>query len=185
MLKQKKASSRERILRAATELALEVGPGHVSLDAVAQRAGLSKGGLLYSFPSKAKLLQAVVEDHLREHSEAMLQEERAHENTGNPVASAFFNVYKQQIDDNAVPASGVLAAIAEDPEFVAPIRRYNRELLTRMQEGADDNASLLVAFLAVQGLQCMKLFDCDFLDDAERQAVMHRLQALFTNQPKV
>lgn len=42
-------SSREKILAAAAELADIVGPGNISLDAVAQRAGVSKGGLLYNF----------------------------------------------------------------------------------------------------------------------------------------
>ncbi len=58
-------------MRAATELAREIGPAHLSLDAVAARAGLSKGGLLYSFPTKAKLLEAVVEEYMKEHEHAM------------------------------------------------------------------------------------------------------------------
>ncbi len=33
----------------------------MTLDSVAERAGLSKGGLLYNFPTKEALLQAVVQ----------------------------------------------------------------------------------------------------------------------------
>ena len=46
---------------AAVALAREQGPGNISLDAVAARAGLSKGGLLYNFPTKAKLLDPNVD----------------------------------------------------------------------------------------------------------------------------
>ena len=42
-------SSREKILDAAAELVAEIGAGRLTLDAVAEKAGLSKGGLLYDY----------------------------------------------------------------------------------------------------------------------------------------
>ena len=45
-------SSREKILDAAAELVTEIGAGRLTLEAVAEKAGLSKGGLLYNFPTK-------------------------------------------------------------------------------------------------------------------------------------
>ena len=57
-------SSRQRILEAASELAHDVGASNISLDAVAERAGISKGGLLYNFPTKLELLQALVARHV-------------------------------------------------------------------------------------------------------------------------
>ena len=66
-------SSRQRILEAAEALAREQGPGNISLDAVAARAGLSKGGLLYNFPTKAKLLEALVEMHIERAEAALAQ----------------------------------------------------------------------------------------------------------------
>ena len=51
-------SSREKILDAAAELVAEIGAGRLTLEAVAEKAGLSKGGLLYNFPTKDALLQA-------------------------------------------------------------------------------------------------------------------------------
>ena len=54
-------SSREKILDAAAELVSDIGSGRLTLDAVAERAGLSKGGLLYNFPNKDALLQAMIQ----------------------------------------------------------------------------------------------------------------------------
>src|SRR3954471_11173426 len=62
----KDKSTRERILDAAAELVSEVGSGRLTLDAVAERAGLSKGGLLYNFPTKEALLQGMVERLINE-----------------------------------------------------------------------------------------------------------------------
>lgn len=95
-----KVSSRERILRAAVELAQEVGPAHISLDAVAARAGLSKGGLLYSFPTKAKLLEGVVEEYMKEHERAMEVQENLQSGDKNRVARAFlmFIAFRQMMN---------------------------------------------------------------------------------------
>ena len=62
----RRTNAREKILAAAAAVARETGPGSVSLEAVAGRAGVSKGGLLYHFPSKARLMQALVEHYLAE-----------------------------------------------------------------------------------------------------------------------
>ncbi len=56
---------RERLFRAALSVALDHGFGHVTLDAVARRAGVSKGGLLYHFASKTQLIQALLARYAR------------------------------------------------------------------------------------------------------------------------
>ena len=66
---------------------------HLSLDAVARRAGLSKGGLLYTFPTKAKLLEALVEQHVAEFDESLRKEE-PNENTVRQVVA--FEVYRAE-----------------------------------------------------------------------------------------
>jgi AcrR family transcriptional regulator len=48
-------SSRERILDAYADLLICDGERQATLEAVAARAGISKGGLLYHFPSKEQL----------------------------------------------------------------------------------------------------------------------------------
>lgn len=54
-------SSRDKILDALVEVLLEGGVGAVTLDAVCTRAGVSKGGLLYHFGSKAELFDGLTE----------------------------------------------------------------------------------------------------------------------------
>lgn len=54
-------SSRDRILDAYAQLLAEEGERFATVDAVAARAGVSKGGVLYHFPSKDHLAGAVCE----------------------------------------------------------------------------------------------------------------------------
>ncbi|WKG04789.1 TetR/AcrR family transcriptional regulator [Mycolicibacterium sp. HK-90] len=53
------ASSRDRILDAYADLLAVEGERYATLDAVAAKAGVSKGGLLYHFPSKDRLAAAL------------------------------------------------------------------------------------------------------------------------------
>src|SRR3546814_14786799 len=53
-------SSREAMLDAAETVVVKHGAVRLTLDAVAKQAKASKGGVMYHFPSKEALLQALV-----------------------------------------------------------------------------------------------------------------------------
>jgi AcrR family transcriptional regulator len=61
----RRAGARERILEAGCAIAAESGVAAVTLDAVADYAGVSKGGLLYHFPSKEALVAGMVDELCR------------------------------------------------------------------------------------------------------------------------
>jgi AcrR family transcriptional regulator len=168
-----KTSSRDRILKAAGQVAREVGPGHLSLDAVAQRAGISKGGLLYNFPSKAKLLEALVEQHLADFDAALTAKEDLRQKNG--LCAAYMEVFNAELEQRQPPPSGMLAAMAENPDFLAPVRRFNRDLLDRMKAGASDEGAALVLFLALEGMRASRLFGVDVLTSAEHETTMATL----------
>jgi AcrR family transcriptional regulator len=169
-----KANSRERILEAAAEVARNVGPGHLSLEAVAQRAGVSKGGLLYNFPTKAKLMQGLVEKHLGE-MEAALDEASSR---GEPLLSALLHVIENSSAEDRPPAAWLFSAIAEDPSFLEPINRFRGSLLKRLRAQGGNLGDILMVFMAMEGLQCMKLFDTDLLSPQERSVLFERAHAI-------
>ncbi|MEQ8449370.1 MAG: TetR/AcrR family transcriptional regulator [Nitratireductor sp.] len=174
----RRPSSRARILKAAADVAREAGIGHFSLDAVAARAGLSKGGLLYNFPSKSKLLEALVEDHLAA-VEAELNDHAAR-SAGRPnaLAASFLAVARDQERLRDEQPSGLLAALAEDPSFLEPVLRFNRQTLTRMTATASDPQMALVAFLAIEGLRLTRLLGLNVLDASERATAYAKLETL-------
>ncbi len=55
---------RRGLLDCAARLAAESGPGSVTIQAVAQAAGVTKGGLFHHFPNKEALLQGLFADLL-------------------------------------------------------------------------------------------------------------------------
>jgi AcrR family transcriptional regulator len=57
----RKPVAREAVLDAFEALLIEVGERAATLDAVARRAGVSKGGLLYHFPTKEAMIAVLLE----------------------------------------------------------------------------------------------------------------------------
>ncbi|RUU13812.1 TetR/AcrR family transcriptional regulator [Mesorhizobium sp. USDA-HM6] len=172
-MKARRANSRDRILAAAADVAREAGPGSLSLDAVASRAGVSKGGLLYNFPTKAKLMQGLVENYLNAFEQAL--EDRVAEASDESVLAAYIRLSADDCEKPKPSATWMFSAIAEDPEFLTPIKAFKRQLFERLKGETDDLGSLLVCFLAIEGLRSMNLFDSDVLSPEERKLVVSSL----------
>ena len=172
-MKARRANSRDRILAAAADVAREAGPGSLSLDAIASRAGVSKGGLLYNFPTKAKLMQGLVENYLNAFEQAL--EERTAEGGDDSVLAAYIRLSADDCETPKPSATWMFSAIAEDPEFLTPIKAFKRQLFERLKGETDDLGSLLVCFLAIEGLRSMNLFDSDVLSPQERRLLISSL----------
>jgi AcrR family transcriptional regulator len=168
-------SSRDKIVAAAVDLAKEVGPGHVSLDAVAHRAGVSKGGLLYNFPSKKKLLEAIVSYHLEKFESALAERTEVDRGKPDSVIAACVALYEMDCKKGLPPASGFLAALVENPDLLLPVREVSRRLIDKIRSNASDQSAALVAFMALEGLRCLPLLDIDVLTQEERQLVIEKL----------
>jgi AcrR family transcriptional regulator len=131
--------------------------------------------LLYHFPSKNHLMQALVEDYLIRFDTALRAQD------GSPRPNATIRAYLAQFlgerRHDAQPPSGLLAAMAEDPAMMAPVRRFERDFLTRIRANADDPQMATLAFLAIQGLRAMDLLNTQVLERAEEDALMAWLAA--------
>ncbi|GAB3742497.1 TetR/AcrR family transcriptional regulator [Microlunatus parietis] len=72
MATRRSEATRARLLDAAKQILVERGAGQLTLDAVAELAEVSKGGLLYHFPSKSALIEGLAE-RLREFTAANVE----------------------------------------------------------------------------------------------------------------
>ena len=166
-----KENARERIIAAAIAVAEELGAGRLSLEAIARRAGVSKGGLLYHFPKKDALMRALVEHHLAG-VEAATRAAEGDCRRPNAVARAFLETYREKCQGQPTRPSGVLAALAENPHLLDPVREHHDRVVERMRASAVDLDISLIAFLAVEGLKALDLFEADPLTIEEREQVL-------------
>jgi AcrR family transcriptional regulator len=180
-MKLPRTNSREKILAAAADVAREAGPGSLSLDAIALRAGVSKGGLLYNFPTKAKLMQGLVERYLSEFEHA-LETERANSTGCESLLSVYIRLAARECEETKPSASWIFSAIAEDPDFLAPIKTFRQALFQRLKTETPDKNALLICYLAIEGLRSMNLFDSDILSHDEREALVASLLSVASSQ---
>lgn len=147
-----RTSKRSNILDAALRITEERGIGAVTLEAVADRAELTKGGLMYHFPTKEALLLGI-HQHLAEQWEAAM--ERAAGTTAAEAAPIErFKAYVQVAATSATRAELMLMLDASDNEaLMAPWRDVARRWAPTpdLYEGPD-GMTLRIALLAADGL---------------------------------
>ena len=160
---QERSSPLDRLLDAAERVVVEVGAAHLTLNAVARAAGVSKGGLLYHFPSKEVLLQAMVERHNREVDARIAGLGSVAERLRERVRMMLELAPKRR----AVGA-GLVAACAINPALMATCRERYREIIDELSQlpGGFERAALIL--LAVDGLILGELLHVSPYTPAER-----------------
>jgi AcrR family transcriptional regulator len=177
-------SSKTAILEAAVRVAERGGIGGVTLDAVAGEAGLTKGGLIYHFPSKERLLLGVVTYITDEWEVAM---ERA---LGKPVCEASAaeraRAYARVVssEETTLADLSLLVDVVRDDALAAPwrdlVRRWVGQTTGVAETGVAKTAAIdrAVARFAADGLWLAEATDTLEIDAATRAAVIERIDSL-------
>lgn len=175
-----RVNSRDVILDAAETVAVETGAANLSLDAVAAKAGFSKGGLLYHFPTKQALLHALIERFLEEHEEARLEarkslldtpsrELKAHVCAWNVCFSSGREAGRKRIH------AALLAAVAHDSSLMEPLRKKYKWLFEQFIASGVSFDRAAIVCLAVDGLMLMDVLDGLPFDEGEVKRVVEAL----------
>jgi AcrR family transcriptional regulator len=126
------------LLDAAEAVVVQRGIGNLTLEAVAAEAGMSKGGLLHHFPSKDRLVEAMVVRHAQGWRECyMLGYNSAPEGPGR-MARGLLNrcltdadCWTEQLRRST---SAVFAALAQNPSLIEPMREAYSDLYRLISE---------------------------------------------------
>jgi AcrR family transcriptional regulator len=172
-------SSRERILDAAAELVAEIGAGRLTLEAAAERAGLSKGGLLYNFPTKQALLRGMIErmmERALSDKERLRQEFAGARNLDARCGVAAY--FDGPCGRGDKMTKGLIAALSEDPNLLEPLREIIAEHWRALKEGSEDPAAATIAWLAVEGLRSLELHDLSPIGEADLESIADALTRL-------
>ncbi|WP_262028771.1 TetR/AcrR family transcriptional regulator [Microvirga sp. Mcv34] len=167
-------SSREKILDAAAELVAEIGAGRLTLDAVAEKAGLSKGGLLYNFPTKEALLQGMIQRMI----DQVTSEKDALRATVEPGPNLEARVVTKTLLNICCGgkmqefATGMMAATAENPGLLDPVRQVIGNTLKQLKANSDDLDAALVGWLATEGLSNLEMHNLSPFTDEDRDRIV-------------
>ena len=178
----KSEHTRARIRVAAAKVIERDGAGHLTLEKVAAEADLSKGGLLYHYPSKDALLQGLL-DHLLENRAGLIEGSGSGSGSAESVndATLLNSLIDADFDlpkDERIMAQGLIAASAENPELIAPAQHHVEAVFAQLGKANNTATSARTIFLASQGLQFLELLGLLSLSAAERNEIRRHLKAL-------
>jgi AcrR family transcriptional regulator len=151
-LTRKKEIDRDRILDAAEGVILDSGGRTFTLDAVAERAGISKGGLVYTFATKDGLVRAALEREIARFQEAVRQ--RLGDKPVDPFEMVLAHIEEALDEDDATTskAAFLLTALVHAPDMMEPAGRYYRMLLDPLLSKSGDAHDVRHALLAIEGI---------------------------------
>lgn len=176
------AVARTRILDAAETIAAERGAQALTLEAAARLARVSKGGLLYHFPSKEALLRAMV-GRLAAEMHAAFDAALATTPPGTGRAARamlrwMLGDHPQRRERDLRIASVLLAAFYHDPALLDPVRAL-QERLRAMQRAdglAPGRAAVIAA--ALDGVFTMDMLRLRGPDEAGLRVLAAELEGL-------
>lgn len=175
----KNEHTKEQILAAAQRVVVEKGAGALTLDAVARVAGVSKGGLLYHFPSKEALVSGMIDGLCAAFEQALAEAIEREQDTrpGRWTRAYVRATFATDRDAQAVGAA-LLAAVANNFELVAPFRRRMAAWQAQIEQDGLDPALATAIRLAADGLWFADLGDFAAPQGEQRAQILATLIAL-------
>lgn len=169
---------RQQLLEVAARLSHEQGVAGITLDAVSQAAGVSKGGLLHHFPNKLALLDGLFDD-LVTRFDREIEAAMAHD----PVAKgrftrAYIDVCFALDPTTDVPGWRMLTiALIAEPHLKSRWRDWVRRRSTEFAE-TDASTGCVLARFACDGVWLADLMQSHDLDAEARAGLAENLKAL-------
>ncbi len=180
--KRSSVSTRDTILYAAATIVIEQGASRMTLESVAKEAGVSKGGLLYHFPSKDALIQGMIEQMNQEFT-ARIWNEYEKDDFGTNQGRWLRALIKATFTSTHLElGAGLIAAILLNPELLDPSRQSYETRQTLIEQDGIDPVLANIIRLTVDGLWFSELLALAPPHEPLRAQLMERLLSLTTGK---
>lgn len=175
-----RTSNKDLMLDAAEAVVIDEGSGKLTLDAVAERAGVSKGGVLYHFPTKETLLGAMMDRMIARNGE--LREEILADLPSGPGRKLKAEIHAHLVSkqEKARLCAAMLASVAIEPKLMESARAYHKQRFTEhagKRAGAhtgskDGFAARALLLLAADGLFLLEMLQVSPFSAAQRKELL-------------
>jgi AcrR family transcriptional regulator len=158
----------------------EGGYSTLTLDAVGVATGVSKGGVLYHFPTKEALVAALLEELTTGFDADQTAAHVADPTAPGAWTRAYLTASLAEPADESeqLAAVALLAAVGYDPTLLEPLQARYRGWVDRLDDDGLPGVDAHVVRLAADGLWAADLFDLAPPDPALRARIRDRLAGL-------
>lgn len=140
--------NKQLIIDAATDISFESDWSQVTFQAIANRIGLSKGGIIHHFKSKEELLDELVNQSLIDLTQWI--ENNKSENSEMDTFLSYFNsIITQQNNEKYVKTMRViLQAIVINPKYREQWKNWHSKHIISLNKNELDTKNLIILLLA-------------------------------------
>jgi AcrR family transcriptional regulator len=151
---------RQSVLDAAERVVVREGATHLTLDAVAAEAGISKASVIYDYKSKNALIKAVIERSVARRAARLRAAIDAQEaGPDRAMRGRLAAARSRSISDaERTVALNLVAALAHDPDLRMLIKQAYSVQMAEVAATAADARRAILTFLALEGLLLMEGF---------------------------
>ena len=147
-------TTRNHILDAANKIIQREGVAHLTIEAVAKEAGMSKGGVLYHFPSKDVLVEGMIAFYIDGFTNDLGKVLDSDTIERGRWSRAYIRASSstEEMPGEANTITGLIAAIATNPQLLNPLREQYDEWQKQAENDGLPPTTATVLRLAVDGL---------------------------------
>jgi AcrR family transcriptional regulator len=172
--------TRTRIIKAAESVVRTKGVARMILTEVAEAAGVSKGGLLYHFPSKDALIKGMLSYAIavfESAAERHCAEDREPGAWLRGYIMATFAEPGTETHEESLAWAAIIASAANNPSLLAPFQDALSKWASRIASDGADPVAAQVIRLAVDGLWFQEAMGLHPLTEPQRSQFVARLIA--------
>lgn len=174
------AETRALIFSACNRILQRDGLQRLTLETVATEAGLSKGGLLYHFPTKVALIEALFQHHIDRFNARLDELVILEDHRPGSWLRAYAKASIEQITDPETASlfASLFAAGERYPTVLARMRRSYEAWQQQVEACGIEPTNALLVRLAVDGFWFTEMYQYAPLDIEERTAVLRAILVL-------
>jgi AcrR family transcriptional regulator len=128
-----KISTKEKLLETAMRILKEEGSEKLTLEYLAKKTGISKGGLLYHFPNKESIILEIIQ-RMVDHFEKRLQSSQTKSDQITTWSIDYFHSTMEDLAESDLQRSGIIAALASYPQLLEPLKKKYNQWDTEMKK---------------------------------------------------
>ncbi len=175
MINTNNTSKKNKILIAAADIVMKQGVARLTLEAVANKAGISKGGLLYYFPNKEALIKGMVDElthiYTKNINKYVLMD---NEDTGKWIRAFVKTTFNAQ-QDGFERNSALLGAVFTNPELLEKFQTFYKDMQKQFENDGVDPIRSIIVRLATDGLWLAEIFGLAPLDKTMKERIYNEL----------
>jgi|688.fasta_scaffold78260_2 AcrR family transcriptional regulator len=170
---------KKTILNACIELIINDGLQKFSLNEVAKKAGVSKGGLLHHYPSKEELIKAIVRENFDTYLDSILRQIKSIKPHPGRTPSIYLQSTEEAISENEEKlVSAILVASVYDKNLMKPFQEFYAQIDTCIQEDGGNTMKSKMIIISIDAIWINQMLEVyifskndweKFSEEAKRQ----------------